>query len=70
MRREAPLHSHNFNTWSNFKILAGGDKIIILKFKMVTKRQRYLQKSCVASRCKASKIVSYKVGARAALWGF
>ena len=34
MGREAPLNSHNFNVWSNFEIPVGGDKIIILKFKM------------------------------------
>ena len=39
MGREAPLNGHNFDVWSNFKIPVGGGKIIVLKFKVVTKGQ-------------------------------
>ena len=39
MGREAPLNGHNFDMWSNFKIPVGGDKIIVLKFKVITKGQ-------------------------------
>ena len=67
MGREAPLNSHNFNVWSNFKIPVGGDKIIVLKFKIVTKAQRELQKIFDAYRRKASKVVPYKMGSGAAL---
>ena len=35
MGREAPLDGDNFDVWSNFKIPVGGDKIIVLKFKLV-----------------------------------
>ena len=39
MGREEPLNVHNFDVWSNFKIPVGGDKIIVLKFKVVAKGQ-------------------------------
>ena len=35
--RKAPLNGHNFDVWSNFEIPAGGDKIIVLKSKIVSK---------------------------------
>ena len=39
MGRKAPLNGHKFDMSSNFKILVGGDKIIVLKFKMVSRGQ-------------------------------
>ena len=39
MLREAPFNGHNFDVWSNFEIPVGGDKVVVLKFKLVTKEQ-------------------------------
>ena len=61
------MNGHNFDMRSNFEIPVGGNKIMVLKFKVVLKGYRQLSKIFGYGPRKVSKLLSYMVGCRVAL---